>query len=468
MSLILSNRVRNHIDSTVKDHLYLDDTKGDDGKLYSRGLAAICMCGLAGTPYNSVTRYVVDGPADNGIDGIFYDSPRNRLYVVQAKWSHKGTGTLEVGDLRKFIAGVYNLLNEDWHEFNDRVKAISKEISTAIKNDPAIILVAAFNSDNNLSPDCKKVICKFLTENNTDAQDVVSFAEFDLKRILQTIKSVKSGARTDVELNLLNWGEQKYPYYAIYGKVSCADVAEWHLAHDTLLFTENIRNTLPESPINIQIEETLLKRPGDFWYLNNGVTAIAESVARKPVGLGDQKDSSYWNVGNLKIVNGAQTTGSIAKAYARDKKSVRKAYVQIKIISLKDAPIDISNRITTATNTQNEVTPKDFLALEPAQDGLAEGLRREGIQYCFRRGEKVADLSKGFDVQELALALAVSDVSMTSVTIAKRNVGSLTDPNGYYSKLFEKPPTAKSAWEVVQRWRKASRSVAQLAGSVLT
>jgi hypothetical protein len=311
MSLILSNRVRNHIESTVKDHLYLDDTKGDEAKLYSRGLAAICMCGLSGTLYHTVNRYVVDGAGDNGIDGVFYDSPRNRLYIVQAKWSQKGTGTIEVGDLRKFIAGVYSLLNEDWHEFNDRVRAISKEISTAIKNDPQILLVVAFNSDNKLSQDGKKIIDKFLAENNTDAQDVVSFIDFDLKKILQTIKSVKSGARTDVELNLLNWGEQKEPYYAVYGKVSCADVAEWHLAHDTLLFTENIRNTLPDSPINLQIEETLLTSPGDFWYLNNGVTAIAETVTRKPVGLGDQKESSYWNIGNLKIVNGAQTTGDL-------------------------------------------------------------------------------------------------------------------------------------------------------------
>ena len=48
MSIILSNRVRNHIDSIVKEHLYTDDINGDEGKLLSRGITAICLAGLAG------------------------------------------------------------------------------------------------------------------------------------------------------------------------------------------------------------------------------------------------------------------------------------------------------------------------------------------------------------------------------------------------------------------------------------
>lgn len=358
------------------------------------------------------------------------------------------------------------MLNESWEKFNERLNAIAPEISKAIRNDPEIVLVAAYNSDNPLSADCRSILDEFLTENNSDSQEVVTFRSFDLKRIPRTIKTVKSGAKSDVDVNLLQWGEQKEPYYAIYGKISCADVAEWYLAHEDLLFSENIRNTLPESDINTQIEAALLKNPCDFWYLNNGITAIADEVIRKPISLGDQKESAYWKVGNLKIVNGAQTTGSIAKAYSKNSQAVKKAYVQIKIVSLENAPIDIANRITTATNTQNKVEPKDFLALDPAQDGLAESMKKIGVQYCFRRGERVADPTHGLDVQELAIALAVSSDSMASVTVAKRNVGSLTDPNAYYPKLFDKPVLAQAAWDLVKRWRTATTSVSELAASL--
>lgn len=463
MSIILSNRVRHHIDSIVREHLHLDDCKNDDSKTFSRGITAICLAGLAGTTYSQVAKYIIDGTRDNGVDGVYYDGLRNKLYIVQAKWSTKGTGTIDTGDLRKFIAGVYDLLNEDWTKFNSRMESISPEISTAIRNDPEIIVVAAYNSDSNISEDCRTIINSFLSDNNSDSQEVVAFRAFDLKRILRTIKAVKSGTKSDVDLNLLQWGEQKEPYYAIYGKMSCADIAEWHNAHDDLLFSENIRSTLPESDINAQIESTLISNPAEFWYLNNGITAIADEVARRPISLGDQKESGYWKVSNIKIVNGAQTTGSISKAYSRNPSAVRKAYVQIKVISLENAPIDIANRITTATNTQNKVEPKDFLALDPTQDGIAESLRKIGVQYCFRRGEKVIDPKKGLDVQELAMALAVSSENMGSVTVAKRNAGSLTDPNAYYSKLFEKPLQAKDIWHLVERWRLASMVVSKYA-----
>ncbi|PKO70933.1 MAG: hypothetical protein CVU20_09380 [Betaproteobacteria bacterium HGW-Betaproteobacteria-14] len=468
MSIILSNRVRNHIDSVVKSHLVIRDCKAaDDPRVYSRGLVAICLAGLSGADYSHVAKYIIDGPQDNGIDGVYYDSPRNKIYLVQSKWSDKGTGTVETGELRKFIAGVYDLLNEDWAKFNSRLKSISAEISTAIRNDPEVVLIAVYNSDNPISGDCQNIVNKFLSDNNSDAQEVVTFSPFPLTRILRTMKNVKTGSHSDVEVNLLQWGEQKDPYYSIYGKISCADVAEWYANYQDVLFTENIRNTLSESDINQQIEAALLTNPSDFWYLNNGITAIADSVNRRPIGLGDQKESAYWNVGNLKIVNGAQTTGSIAKAYGKDAKAVKKAYVQIKIISLERAPLDIANRITTATNTQNKVEPKDFLALDPVQDGIAESMKSLGKQYCYRRGEKLADQANGMDVQELALALAVVSTNMTIVTIAKRNVGALTDPSGYYPKLFEKPINATEAWELVSRWRVAAAEVAKL-GSVLS
>jgi hypothetical protein len=366
-------------------------------------------------------------------------------------WRHEN-GLLE-GEIR------WAPHNEDWSKFNRRVGAVSSELSKAIRNDPEIVLVAAYNSDNPISGDCKAIIDAFLGENNSDSQEVVTFRAFDLKRLLRTIKTVKSGAKSDVEVNLLQWGEQKDPYYAIYGKVSCADVAEWYKAHEDLLFSENIRNTLADSDINSQIESALLTKPTDFWYMNNGITAIADEVSRKPISLGDQKESAYWKVSNLKIVNGAQTTGSIAKAYAKGASSVKKAYVQVKIVSLESAPIDIANRITTATNTQNRVEPKDFLALDPAQDAIAEAMKKLGVQYCYRRGERVSDQSRGLEVQELAMALAVSSDSMTSVTVAKRNAGSLTDPNGYYPKLFDKSIEAKAAWDLVKRWRSASTAV---------
>lgn len=138
----------------------------------------------------------------------------------------------------------------------------------------------------------------------------------------------------------------------------------------------------------------------------------------------------------------------------------------MKIISLENAPIDIANRITTATNTQNKVEPKDFLALDATQDGIAEGFKKISIQYCYRRGETVLDASKGLDVQELAMSMAVSSSNIANVVIAKRNAGSLTDPNGHYPKIFDQSINAKEAWQAVIRWRAANHAVVNFASQL--
>lgn len=465
MSKILAGRVKTHIESSIKDLIYTGDCSKDETHMHSRGLVAICLSHISGLPYKDIAKYITDGTKDNGIDGCYYDLHKNKLFLIQSKWSSNGTKTIETGDVHKFVHGAYDLLDLEWNKFNARFAAIKGEISAGLQNDPEIVLITAYNSDNAISSDCKAILDKFLSDNNSDDQEVVSYSSFTLTQIVRAMKSSKSGGKTDVDLSLLEWGEHKDPYYAVYGKISCADLAEWHKLHGDQLFSENIRYTLSSSEINAKIVDTLIEKPTSFWYLNNGITAICDEIKRKPVGLGDQRESSLWTVNNIKIVNGAQTTSAIANAYKRSPSRVKKGYVQIKVISLARAPLDIGGQITTATNTQNKVEPRDFLALDTIQDGLAEAFRKIGVQYCYRRGEMLADTSKGLDVQELALSLATCSSSITDVVMAKRNVGSLTDPSGHYQKLFSPTLNASKAWETHKLWRKAQKVVQDLAAS---
>ncbi len=462
MSKILANRVKTHIESSVKDLIYTSDCK-DEENILSRGLVAICLSAISGLPYKDIAKYITDGGNDHGIDGCYYDPNKNKLFLIQSKWSAGGTKTIGTGDIHKFVQGVYDVLDMNWNDFNPRFAAISAEISAGIANDPEIVIVTAYSSDNPLSVDCVKLFDKFLADNNSDDQEVVSYTTFQLTRIIRALKNSKSGGKSDVELSLLEWGEHKEPYYAIYGKISCADLAEWHKEHGDLLFSENIRYTLSSSDINEKISDSLVSNPSGFWYMNNGITAICDELKRKPVGLGELRESSLWHVGNVKIVNGAQTTSAISEAYKESPKAVKKGYVQIKVVSLAKAPLDIAGQITTATNTQNKVEPRDFLALDALQDGLAESFKKMGIQYCYRRGEVISDRSKGLDVQELAISLATCSSNMSDVVMAKRNVGSLTDPSGHYQKLFSASLDVAKAWEDHKTWRKAQETVTELA-----
>ena len=126
MSTILANRVKNHITTSIRDVLDLSDCKNDEEKILSRGLAAIALSGLTGLKYNEISRYITDGTKDNGIDAVYYDPSRNKLFLIQAKWSNKGASTIGTGELHKFFTGTYDLLNEEWTKFNEKFKIISR------------------------------------------------------------------------------------------------------------------------------------------------------------------------------------------------------------------------------------------------------------------------------------------------------------------------------------------------------
>ena len=60
------------------------------------------------------------------------------------------------------------------------------------------------------------------------------------------------------------------------------------------------------------------------------------------------------------------------------------------------------------------------------------------------------------------MTLAVSSDSMSDVVMAKRNVGSLTDPNGHYRKLFIHDIDTVAAWEKVKKYRQAREALEKL------
>lgn len=203
MSKILASRIKTHIESSIRDVLFTDDCPNDEPKILSRGLVAICLSSISGLAYKDIVKYITDGTKDNGIDGCYYDANKNKLFLVQSKWSTSGTKTIETGDVHKFVQGAYDLLDLDWKKFNSRFSAIAADVTAGLQNDPEIILLVTYNSDEPISSDCTKLFHKFLSENNSDEQEIVSFSAFNLTKLVRALKSSKTGSKTDVDLNLL-------------------------------------------------------------------------------------------------------------------------------------------------------------------------------------------------------------------------------------------------------------------------
>lgn len=145
------------------------------------------------------------------------------------------------------------------------------------------------------------------------------------------------------------------------------------------LFDRNVRLFLGsrKGSVNAGIRDTLEseKERKNFWAYNNGVTFICDRFS-----LGD----SEIDINNFSVVNGCQTTVSIANAPPAAAEDVR---VLVRFIAAQDGRIIDS--IIRYTNSQNPIRPWDL----NAQDRLQKKLKKQlaGLEkpflYALRKGE---------------------------------------------------------------------------------
>lgn len=137
------------------------------------------------------------------------------------------------------------------------------------------------------------------------------------------------------------------------------------------LLERNVRSFLQaRGGVNKGIRETILNSPHRFLAYNNGISATASKVEldRNPDG-----SVSVRAVHDLQVVNGGQTTASLASAVKRDKADVSQILVQAKLTVVSDENIDeLVTHISQYSNTQNKVTGADFSANDPFHVKLEE------------------------------------------------------------------------------------------------
>jgi hypothetical protein len=197
--------------------------------------------------------------------------------------------------------------------------------------------------------------------------------------------------------------------------------------------------------------DTLRNEPEKFWYFNNGITALCDSVRKKPLG-GNSRDSGIFECTNVMVVNGAQTVGAIAAVNAQHPSVVARALVPVRFISLEQCPEGFATEVTRATNTQNRIERRDFVSLDPEQERLKTELQLDGIQYVYKSGETAPPYNTGFDLVDATVALACSRGDISLALQAKREISKLWEDisRAPYRSLFNPSITGKHLWKLVR------------------
>lgn len=320
-------------------------------------------------------------------DAYAYDEADSALILIACDFNNERdtVKTLTNGRINELYSHMLYFLDE----------ALNGKISDYCDDsNPAIIVAKEFRKRVGKSMLDTEILCfKFyILSDSVLSKQVKSIAQEDfegrpvelniwtLERIFQTFQS---DASEIVEFDTAEFGcdgiqylkadlgdESEYDAYM--GIVPGKFLADIYLKYGSKLLQGNVRAFLSvRGKVNKGIRKTIIESPQNFFTYNNGIAIVARSVGFSEDG------SRITHFKDLQIINGGQTTASLANAIIRkeDKKGMGNLFVPMKLTVLNvendmseeevERYNEITKTISRCANCQNPVSDADFFSNHP-------------------------------------------------------------------------------------------------------
>ena len=333
------------------------------------------------------------GARDKGIDAIVIDHEARTVFVVQGKYHQGETAPNENrSDLMAF-ADYGHILSGPASEFKTILNNADANLQGYLEKARTAIVKSGFRVGLLFVTTGKvsKAHAKELEE-KVARQDSASLQIFDRATLLRLLDDYVEGAAPPVprlrfpileNTKLMRYDENAKATSWVFA-VSGKEVGKLFTIAGRRLFARNVRGFLGHTKINKEMQQTLKGKPEYFWYFNNGVTIICDTVSPDPV-----RGQEYLIVTNPQVINGQQTT----RALAED--GTDEASVLVKLISVNRDTTEgreqygqLVSQIVSATNFQNEIRLSDLKANDEEQVRLEREFRKWNVLYIRKRQAK--------------------------------------------------------------------------------
>ena len=320
-------------------------------------------------------------------DAYAYDEADSSLILIASDFTNERetANTLTNTRITELYTHMRNFLDE----------AINGKMSDYCDDsDPAILVAKEFRKRIGKSMFESEILrFKFyILSNSVLSKQVKSIAQEDflerpvelniwtLERIFQTFVSDTSEI---VEFDTQDFGcdgiqylkadlGEESEYDAYMGIVPGRFLADIYLKYGSKLLQGNVRAFLSvRGKVNKGIRRTIIETPQNFFTYNNGIAIVARSVGFSEDG------TKITHFKDLQIINGGQTTASLANAVIRkeDKKGMDNLFVPMKLTVLNvendmseeevEKYNEITKTISRCANCQNPVSEADFFSNHP-------------------------------------------------------------------------------------------------------
>lgn len=191
------------------------------------------------------------------------------------------------------------------------------------------------------------------------------------------------------------------------------------------LFESNIRHFQGSVDVNEKIRGSIeTAAEEDFWWLNNGITIIADNPSLVGTTL---------SIDNVQIVNGLQTSYSIFLHHSGDLSDNRSVLVKV-IINENKKTID---HIIASTNSQNPVSPALLRATNDVQREIELYFYNEGYFYDRRKNYYKNQGKPAFKIFGIQTnAQCIEAILFSNPHISRSKPTSLIKDDTTYNRIF--------------------------------
>jgi hypothetical protein len=313
------------------------------------------------------------------MDGFYYDSYDKSMVILYSDFSNsddivflfKSDIDKDYSCMRHLVEACENdfILNNGFEE-----SSAGYELATIIKSKKDEIIKYRFYI---ITDKVLNIKGKNLKQEKINSK-IVDLNIWDMKRLYNLYLSSQMKESIDIffdddDLKCIN-AVNEDTYKAYLAVIPGDKLADMYIEYGSRLLEGNVRSFLStKGKVNKGIRNTILNEPGMFFAYNNGIAATATEIELSENG------NCIKRIKDLQIINGGQTTASIANVVLQDKKNdaVKKVFVPMKIsIVDNDKANEMIPQISRCANSQNKVDESDFFSNHPYHIRIEEYSRK--------------------------------------------------------------------------------------------
>ena len=397
--------------------------------------------------------------SDLKADIVLEDTSRKHLIIAQCKYvSLSKSRPVEEEIVNDFFGRHDFFSDRDWVEQNGSLQAQEALRDYGDKIADGYSVDMYFVSTGSTSERVAKLAERY-TERYANEDLIIRCYLLDdvgLKDFYVRSLSLDASVPEEVRIQLPSerWIRKEQPFETVITLIKGNALRDLYLKHKQALFAWNIRGYLGNRSVNKEIIETAKSNPSEFFYFNNGVSAICTSLDIENGTLVAQ---------NFQIINGAQTVGGLAATKPDTGIDVLFRVTKTKSVKTESG---INSDIIRRNNTQNAIKLSDFRANDPIQTWIEKAFREQRqkhslpkIAYQPKRGTKRAPAgSRSIRLEDFAKIRYAYLHEPTLVNASPKDLWSLQSDGGVYHLAFGVDRDVMEAWST-DEFRKALTAI---------